>query len=263
MKQTIKSLVKILVILILYFLTQAIVMTVFAAIGGLGVEGDIQGAMEAYLVEKASLISIVHNALIIFCLLLYRRRSAGAKQELVFSRLSVKEAAICLGAGVCFAFTVSMLLSLLPIPAEAMSAYSSAVAESITGSPLEKLISVVILAPIAEELLFRGVIYGIFKKNSRRIVAVAASCAIFGLMHQDPVWIIYAFLMGLGLTLTLDAYGTLMAPMLLHIAFNFTGAFIAPAAKRMPVYVVLLMVIGCAMFIRHARALARRNSQGD
>lgn len=261
MKQTIRSLIKVLVILILYFFLQALVMTVFAAIGGMGVEGDIQGAMEAFLEEKAALVSIVYNGLIILCLLLYRRINAAAKQELVFKRLSAAESAICMGAGVCFAFVVSILLSLLPLPAEAMNTYSSAVAEGTSGSALEKFISMVILAPIAEELLFRGSIYGALKNRSRPIAAVAASCAIFGLMHQDPVWIIYAFLMGLGLTLALDAYDTLLAPILLHMAFNFAGYFVAPILEGIPLYVVLVAVAGCVLFIRHARTL--RKSQGD
>lgn len=259
MKQTLKTLIKILIILILYFLTQAIVMTVFAAIGGMGVQGDIQGAMEAFLAEKTSLISIVHNALIILCLLLYRRKNAVAKEELPFKPLSLKEMAICLCSGICFAFVVSMALSLLPIPETTMTQYSSAVTQSTSGAPLEKLLSVVIFAPIAEELLFRGAIYGSFKRTSRRFIAIAASCALFGLMHQDPVWIIYAFLMGLGLTLTLDAYGTLLAPILLHMAFNFTGSFITPAIKIIPIYMLFLMAIGCILFIRHAMVLSRNS----
>lgn len=246
MKQTLKTLIKILVILILYFLTQALVMTVFAAIGGMGVQGDIQGAMEAFLEEKAALISLTHNALIILCLLLYRRRNSAAKEEMPFRSLSIGELGCCAGAGVCAAFVVTLLLSLLPIPEELMTSYSSAVTASTSGAPLEKLLSVVILAPMAEELLFRGAIYGSFKNTSRPVVAVAASCAIFGIMHQDPIWMIYAFLMGLGLTLVLDAYGTLLAPILLHIAFNFTGSYITPLMSGMPIYIPMLFTIGCA-----------------
>ena len=261
MKQSSKTLIKILIILLLYFLTQALVMTVFAAIGGMGVQGDIQGAMTAYLEEKALLVTLVHNVLVIFCLLIYRRRSTAAKEAMPFKALSLKESAICLGAGVCFAFTVSILLSLLPIPEELLSTYNTTVTEGTSGTPLEKLLSIAFVAPIAEELLFRGAIYGSFKRTSRPIIAIAASCALFGLMHQDPIWIIYAFLMGLGLTLALDTYGTLSAPILLHMAFNFTGVFIAPALEGVMVYMVLLMAAGCVMFIRHARTL--RKSQGD
>ena len=261
MKQSSKTLIKILIILLLYFLTQALVMTVFAAIGGMGVQGDIQGAMTAYLEEKALLITLVHNVLVIFCLLIYRRRNAAAKQELVFKRLPVTEAAQCLGAGACFAFTVSMLLALLPIPEELLSTYSSTVTEGTSGTPLEKLLSIAFVAPIAEELLFRGAIYGSFKRTSRPIIAIAASCALFGLMHQDPIWIIYAFLMGLGLTLGLDAYGTLLAPIMLHMGFNLAGYFVAPILEGITLYAVLIAIAGCVLFIRHARTLPKY--QGD
>lgn len=261
MKQSLKTLIKILIILLLYFLTQALVMTVFAAIGGTGVQGDLQGAMTAYLEEKALLVTLVHNVLVIFCLLIYRRRSTAAKEAMPFKALSLKESAICLGAGVCFAFTISILLSLLPIPEELLSTYSSTVTEGTSGTPVEKLLSIALVAPIAEELLFRGAIYGSFKRTSRPIVAIAASCALFGLMHQDPIWIIYAFLMGLGLTLGLDAYGTLLAPIMLHMGFNLAGYFVAPILEGITLYAVLIAIAGCVLFIRHARTLPKY--QGD
>ncbi|MBQ3132149.1 MAG: CPBP family intramembrane metalloprotease [Clostridia bacterium] len=265
MKQSLKTLIRILVILILYFITQALIMTVFAAIGGMGVQGDIQGAMEAFLAEKASLISLVHNALIILCLLLYRHKSPSVKEAMPFKALSIKESAICLCSGICFAFVVSMLLSLLPIPEEMMGSYSTALAEGTAGSAMERLLSVVLFAPVAEELLFRGTIYGSFKQTSRRFMAVAASCALFGLMHQDPLWIIYAALMGLGLTLTLDAYGTLLAPILLHMGFNFAGSVITPNMAGIPVILLFAAIIACFLFIRHAIALAKSAHpiQGD
>jgi len=265
MKQSLKTLIRILVILILYFITQALVMTVFAAIGGMGVQGDIQGAMNAYLAEKASLISLVHNALIILCLLLYRRKSAAVKQAMPFSSLSLKESAICLFSGIFLSLVVSMALSLLPIPETAMTQYSTSLEQSISGTFMENLLSVVVFAPVAEELLFRGAIYGSFKGTSRRFIAIVASCALFGLMHQDPIWIIYAFLMGLGLTLTLDAYGTLLAPILLHMGFNFAGSVITPNMAGIPVILLFAAIIACILFIRHAMALAKSTHpiQGD
>lgn len=261
MKQNLKTLTRILVILILYFLSQAVLMTVFAAIGGMGVEGDIQGAMEAFLAEKASLISIVHNALIILALLLYRRKNTAAAEAMPLHPMSAGEALICLGGGICFAITVYGVLSLLPIPEAAMDAYSSALSQSISGSIPEKLLSVVIFAPVAEELLFRGIIYGSFKSTSRRFVAVAASCVIFGMMHQDPLWMIYAFAVALGLTLALDAHGTLIAPMLLHIAFNFTGTVITPLFNGLPALLLILPLAGCILFVLHESRLNTHPSE--
>ncbi|MBQ2985182.1 MAG: CPBP family intramembrane metalloprotease [Clostridia bacterium] len=265
MKQSLKTLIRILVILLLYFLTQALVMTVFAAIGSTGAQGDIQGTMEAFLAEKAALISLLHNGLVIFCLLLYRHKSPAAREALPFKALSLKEAAICLCSGMCFAFLVSMVLSLLPIPEAVLTQYSSSLEQSIAGSAAERLLAAALFAPIGEELLFRGAIYGSFKKTYRRFIAIAASCALFGLMHQDPIRVIYAFLMGLGLTLTLDAYGTLSAPILLHMGFNFAGLVMTPNISDFAVFLLIGAPIVCVLFIRHAMSLSRNipPSQGD
>lgn len=267
MKQIIKTLLRILVMLVLYFVTQAVIMTIFAAIGGLGVEGDIQGAMENYLVEKAALISFVHNALIVVLLLLYRRRKPFAKEAMPFAKLPLKELGRCAAIGVCAAIVVTTLLSLLPIPESAMAEYSSTVTQSTTGTFLERLFAIVLLAPIAEEMLFRGAIYGSLKQSTRHIAAIGASCALFGIMHQNPIWMIYAFLMGLGLTLALDAYKSLLAPIVLHIAFNLVGASIPAIAGSIPAWVFVIASVGCiyliAVSVRQAKAFSLNTAAGE
>lgn len=249
MKQNSKTLIKVLIFLLLYFLTQTLITAIFAAIGGMGVEGDIQGAMETYIAENAALISLVHNALVILLILLYCRRSAETREDIRLRSIRCIELTCCAATGVCAAFIVVTLLSLLPIPGELMSSYSSAITASTAGAPPVRFLSVVIVAPIAEELLFRGVIYGAFRRTSRRGVAIAASCAIFGIMHQNPVWMVYAFLMGLGLTLTLDACGSLFAATALHMAFNLAGSYLAPLMYAMPIYIHILLALGCGYIV--------------
>ena len=57
--------------LLAYFISQALIMTLFAAVGGAGAEGDIQSAMSGFLAQKASLISLLHNLLVIAVILAF------------------------------------------------------------------------------------------------------------------------------------------------------------------------------------------------
>lgn len=266
MKQTRKALTRILIILLLYFITQLLVTIVFAAIGGMNANGDIMGAMQSYLEANSLLISLVHNVLVIICLLLYRRRPAR-RDEFPFGPIPAKELAFCAVLGITSAVTLSLLINLLPIPEALMSSYLSSVGTAASGSTLMILLTVVIVAPIAEELLYRGAIYGTLKKASRPIAAVAVSAAIFGLMHQDPLWMIYTFIVGLALTLVLNVYDTLYAAILMHVAFNFSGAYFSsliPEEFPMFGYVIITAVCACiaAYCIRHmAKFRAARKAE--
>ena len=267
MNKPVKILIRILVILLLYFLSQAVVLTAFAAIGGMGAEGDIQGAMEAYLAEKAALTSIVHNGLIILCVLIYRRRNGDIRNAMSLAKLPSAELGMCAAAGICSAFFVITLLSLLPLPESTMAQYGSAVSQSTAGTFIEQMLCVVLFAPVAEELLFRGAIYGSFKSSAKPIVAIAASCAIFGIMHQDPVWMVYAFLMGLCLTLTLEAYSSLIAPIVLHVAFNLTGTLLPRVMGNVPIAIFCTVSAACLCFIvyfaKHAKGFSAARTTSD
>ena len=78
-------------------------------------------------------------------------------------------------------------------------------------------------APIAEELLFRGVVYGYMKKLMRAGWAVALSAALFGLYHMNMGQGIYAFVMGAVFAGLYERFGDFKVPVLMHIVANVTA----------------------------------------
>ena len=119
--------------------------------------------------------------------------------------------------------------------------------------------SAVLVAPIAEELFFRGVLYGAARASFPRAFAALIAALIFALMHWDrtmPAMLVLA----LALTALYERTGTLYAPMIAHAAFNAVGLAAfgwyrgAPAGVPMPVY--LGVVLG-ALPLAFAAALAR------
>ena len=103
------------------------------------------------------------------------------------------------------------------------------------------IISYGILAPLGEEVVFRGVVYGQFKKVMKVPLAIVLSGLAFGLFHGNLVQAVYATVIGILLALVYELYGTLIAPMVFHGIANlfvyimldltsFGGAFLTPAA---------------------------------
>ena len=82
------------------------------------------------------------------------------------------------------------------------------------------LFAVIVVAPIGEELLFRGVIQGYGLKNFAPILAIGLQALIFGLYHGNIIQGIYAFCMGVVLGMIAHKTGTILTSIVLHISVN-------------------------------------------
>ncbi|MGH2692427.1 MAG: lysostaphin resistance A-like protein [Actinomycetota bacterium] len=90
-----------------------------------------------------------------------------------------------------------------------------------------------LVAPIAEEVLFRGVLVPAVRQRFGVAVAVAGSSLVFGLAHvtrgdplQVTVEVAVATAMGVGLAIQYARRGNLVAPVAAHLAFNVLGLLI-------------------------------------
>ena len=98
-------------------------------------------------------------------------------------------------------------------------------------SPLLISIGVTLLVPVAEELMYRGVIFGSIHSRSR-LLAYALSSVLFSLVHilgylSDPVTFVVSLIQylpaGLCLAWAYARSGSILAPILMHIAINQIG----------------------------------------
>lgn len=78
----------------------------------------------------------------------------------------------------------------------------------------------VILAPLAEELIFRAAIYGFLKKRLSRWAALLISSFAFALLHANLASFLPLLFLGVVLTLVYEASGHIRVPILLHALFN-------------------------------------------
>lgn len=84
-------------------------------------------------------------------------------------------------------------------------------------------LSVAILIPIAEEILFRGIVLGHFLKRYPAAVAIIISAVIFGVMHGISIHIGYALISGLVIGSMYYFTQNIMMSSLIHMIFNFFG----------------------------------------
>lgn len=102
--------------------------------------------------------------------------------------------------------------------------FSNASQEALFQSNLLlQIIGIGLFVPFVEELVFRGLVYGKMRRLFSFRAAAAVSAALFALYHGNIVQLVYAFPMGLLLAWSYECWGSLSAPVLLHIGANLLG----------------------------------------
>jgi ABC-2 type transport system permease protein len=76
-------------------------------------------------------------------------------------------------------------------------------------------------APVFEEFIFRGLIFGGLRRSLGVVPATLASAAIFAIIHP-PNAVIPVFVMGVCAAVIYERTRMLAAPMLVHAVYNAT-----------------------------------------
>lgn len=110
------------------------------------------------------------------------------------------------------------------------------------------LIYTIIIAPITEELIFRGVIlYYCWNKGSF-VIANICQGILFGLYHGNIIQGIYATLLGLILGYVRIKYKTIAAPIVLHIMINASALLLNVIPSTTLGYVFMTLFGGNLLF---------------
>lgn len=136
------------------------------------------------------------------------------------------QVACLLMAGACGNILTTGAMELLPLPQQLMESYNQASQGLNTSLLWADLLSVAIFAPLVEELIFRGLVLSRLRKAMPAWLAVLLQGLVFGFVHGQLVWIVYATLFGLLLGYVRLRTDSLKASILLHMGFNLSSFFI-------------------------------------
>ena len=131
-------------------------------------------------------------------------------------------------AGIAAQVLVDSILALIrPIFETSFNEYDKLIS-NVTGASASWLmyLSIFLLAPIAEEILFRGLILSYGKKCMPIYVAVILQAFLFGLYHGNIIQGTYAFILGILLGYIASKTGTLFAGICFHVALNASITFV-------------------------------------
>jgi membrane protease YdiL (CAAX protease family) len=93
------------------------------------------------------------------------------------------------------------------------------------------VVAIVIFAPVAEELFFRGIVFNAWLREAGRIWAYVGSAALFAAIHLSLESLLPIFLLGLALAWVYGRTGNLLAPITMHATVNGISVAFALAVR--------------------------------
>lgn len=141
-------------------------------------------------------------------------------------KLSVKELLILFPICCCLMYGGNLVGTLLSMLLSGGQAVNQVQEFAMDQSPL-KILFMVILAPLAEELLCRKLLIDRIGRYGEKL-AVLMSGLLFGLLHGNLFQFFYAFALGAIFAYIYIRSGKLRYSVIFHAIINFMGAVIAP-----------------------------------
>ena len=120
---------------------------------------------------------------------------------------------------VCAVLGLNMLLELLQLTQKSGS-YQAVQENQFSANFLLGLFCYGLVAPVAEEMLFRGIVYGWMRRMMDRKFSMILSALLFGLYHMNMVQGIYGVLMGCLMVYAYEYFGSFIAAVAIHITAN-------------------------------------------
>lgn len=136
---------------------------------------------------------------------------------------------LIIAAGICLQVLSTGILNIIDrCHPELLENYHDLISRSFSMSNGSvRVFTVMFMAPIAEELVFRGISLGAARSalmwEKSDILAVILSALLFGLAHGNTVQFCYAFPVGIILAIITVWSSSLILSMLLHITINVSS----------------------------------------
>lgn len=190
-----------------------------SAMGGDGI--TVQEVMDSYYKNSLYLLLATSCICVPVFALLFRgdKKKAQCEKEketspAMWISLIIMAVAMCISLNALIGFTGLDKIS---------KSYQSVAEVLYSGGILLEIITVGILGPICEELVFRGLMFHRMCQYIKPEAAVVLSALIFGIYHGNIVQGVYAFILGVIIAVCYRRFGTIWAPIGIHVAANITS----------------------------------------
>ena len=221
-----------------------------------------EGAVNYYLSNILYVVIAAQIGMLIFAGIWY-----GILIKKQCTNRAIKEAAnlrtigMCVLFGIGLQFVIGFLLQICAVIfPDTIEAYSELMQMAGIGETTAlSLFATVVIAPISEELLFRGLTLRFLQKAGAKFwIANTIQALLFGILHLNLVQGLYAFVLGLVLGYVAGKCKSVFLSVMVHLTFNLLGqllAFILGDFESWAVWGVLFVlgavaIVGAAFLLK-------------
>jgi len=238
--------------------------------GADGVQSALEKAQEAYLTNAAWIFVVCGVTFIAFTWILlrvlYKKGKWNIGRVLEFRKPTGRSSAAnicCFFGGMFLSLGCSLLIEKLPVPESWLQANEDSVSALMQGSLLSFVLSASIVAPIVEEIIFRGIFHTSLrdaiplKRPWPAIIAGVVSSLTFGIYHGNILQGIYTFTFALLLVAVYERTGSMWSSVRMHMGFNstwlfmilFQGVFKEDSPVNIPLFLGIALVLVVLIFV--------------
>jgi len=232
---------------------------VYSLIFGLGVV-LIKSLMNIHAKPGHSIISVLGYvatmSLIIWIGFNKYRQTEGESLKLKFNKIPIQILLVCIVMILMVSFIVDPLSLIFP-----PTGIWKKMFEDMTDTSFYTTITVVIAAPILEEIFFRGIILDGLMKNISPWAAIFTSAALFGVIHLNMWQALPAFLAGILIGYLYWKTNSLIPGIVLHFTNNLFCVLVSLKFTKMNWFIILvgtdayILSVICAFIIFIAGAI--------
>ncbi len=146
------------------------------------------------------------------------RRADVPEECLAKKKMGISDWLTVLAFVMCLAIVVNLVIALLNLPESEIEQEMEELYEK-TGL-LVQVIVIGVIAPLAEDMTFRGLVFRRLREDLDPLFAALLSGLAFGIYHGNLTQGVFATVMGFVFAMLYEHYGTIMVPIAAHMLNN-------------------------------------------
>ena len=269
-----RTIYPILIYITITIIVQIVIYNIFAyqiSSANPGITSDmLTDMLDGRVTKSAMMINVIAGVIIIPVLSIILKQDKKSREE---KRVIVKKGEYIYPflAGIFMCLGCNWLIDMSGI-INIFTGFNEVADSLYGGSIIFEFIAMVIIAPLLEEILFRGIIFARLREYMSVKVAIVISALIFGIIHGNVVQGIYAFIIGICLAYIYERYNTLLAAVLFHMSANLMSVIMTECepvvhfiSKPLAYNIigVVCLVMGIIMLISINRHIAKDVSREE
>ena len=164
-----------------------------------------------------------------------------------------------LGLAICFGLNFILIMLQMAFPGFRANQVAGGSQGALSMVPFWfRLLGLGVVISVAEEYIFRGLIFKRQRETNGFVRSMVMSSLIFAIIHSTTVQMIYAFALGVLCAYVYEKFGSLIAPIALHVVARITSLLLVESngllwffqePMRAGIAVVLAAFVGSSLFM--------------